>query len=110
MTAPTGSDNTAKLIDDEVRRVLAEAHARVVRTLVERREQLDRIARRLLECEVPDRETLLKLLTENEPAAEELIRRRINLHAFGNDSARAPAARLRGSTGGAGPLPALMVP
>ena len=65
------SESTAKLIDDEVRRVLTEAHERVMRTLVERRAQLDRIAKRLLECEVLDRDALLKLLADSEPAAND---------------------------------------
>ncbi|ASW00413.1 ATP-dependent zinc metalloprotease FtsH [Paraburkholderia aromaticivorans] len=56
------SESTAKLVDDEVRRALAEAHERVTRTLADRREQLDRIARRLLECEVLDEACLLQLM------------------------------------------------
>jgi cell division protease FtsH len=64
------SESTAKLVDDEVRRTLAEAHERVTRTLAERREQLDRIARRLLECEVLDQATLLQVMAgDAAPAA-----------------------------------------
>jgi hypothetical protein len=44
---------------------------RVVCMLAERRGQLDRIARQLLECEVLDRDALLKVLTENELAAND---------------------------------------
>jgi cell division protease FtsH len=63
------SESTAKLVDEEVRRGLAAAHERVRRTLGERRAQLDRIAKRLLECEVLDQETLLKLIaTDDAPA------------------------------------------
>jgi ATP-dependent Zn protease len=56
------SESTARLVDEEVRRLLREAHERVERTLRERREPLERIARRLLECEVLDRETLVRLI------------------------------------------------
>jgi cell division protease FtsH len=64
------SESTAKLVDDEVRRTLAEAHERVTRTLAERREQLDRIARRLLECEVLDQAILLQVMAgDAAPAA-----------------------------------------
>ncbi|SDI34582.1 ATP-dependent zinc metalloprotease FtsH [Paraburkholderia phenazinium] len=60
------SESTAKVIDDEVRHVLADAHERVMRTLGEQRVQLDRIAKRLLECEVIDHATLLKLISGDE--------------------------------------------
>ncbi|NRO96957.1 ATP-dependent zinc metalloprotease FtsH [Paraburkholderia sp. NMBU_R16] len=62
------SEGTAALIDEEVRRLLGEAHERVTRTLRERREPLERIARRLLESEVIDHETLLKMIGEAPPA------------------------------------------
>ncbi|RDU99371.1 ATP-dependent zinc metalloprotease FtsH [Trinickia dinghuensis] len=64
--APPGreryAEGTAALIDEEVRRLLGEAHERVTRTLRERREPLARIAKRLLEIEVIDHETLLQLI------------------------------------------------
>jgi cell division protease FtsH len=63
------SESTAKLVDDEVRRALAEAHERVTRTLADNREQLDRIATRLLACEVLDHETLLRLMAGDEMPA-----------------------------------------
>ena len=62
------SEGTAALIDEEVRRLLGEAHERVMRTLRERREPLERIARRLLESEVIDHETLLQMIGEAAPA------------------------------------------
>ncbi|MGF6697290.1 ATP-dependent Zn protease [Paraburkholderia sp. MM5496-R1] len=40
------SDSTAQLIDEEVRRLLAEANDRVTQTLDERRALLERIAQR----------------------------------------------------------------
>jgi cell division protease FtsH len=63
------SESTAKLVDDEVRRVLAAAHERVRRTLGDRRAQLDRIAKRLLECEVLDQQTLLRLIAGDDAPA-----------------------------------------
>lgn len=63
------SESTAKLVDDEVRRVLAAAHERVRRTLGDRRTQLDRIAKRLLECEVLDQQTLLRLIAGDDAPA-----------------------------------------
>ncbi|CAB3679314.1 ATP-dependent zinc metalloprotease FtsH [Trinickia soli] len=58
------SENTAQLVDEEVRRLLSDAHDRVVKTLTERRVLLERIARRLLESEVIDHATLLGLMEE----------------------------------------------
>ncbi|TAM52111.1 MAG: ATP-dependent zinc metalloprotease FtsH [Paraburkholderia sp.] len=58
------SENTAQLVDEEVRRLLKEAHDRVVKTLTERRALLERIAQRLLEHEVLDRESLMRLIEE----------------------------------------------
>ncbi|MBN3744925.1 ATP-dependent zinc metalloprotease FtsH [Burkholderia sp. Se-20373] len=56
------SEHTARMIDDEVRTLLADAHARVAATLGERRDALERIARRLLECEVLERDALQALI------------------------------------------------
>ncbi|WP_243662652.1 ATP-dependent zinc metalloprotease FtsH [Plasticicumulans lactativorans] len=52
------SERTAQVIDDEIRRLLAEAHARVERTLVTNRHGLEALAKLLLEKEVIDRATL----------------------------------------------------
>ncbi|WP_423368538.1 ATP-dependent zinc metalloprotease FtsH [Burkholderia sp. LMG 32019] len=56
------SEHTARMIDDEVRTLLTDAHARVAMTLGERRDALERIARRLLQCEVLEREALQALI------------------------------------------------
>ncbi|RQT39621.1 ATP-dependent zinc metalloprotease FtsH [Burkholderia contaminans] len=56
------SEHTARMIDDEVRTLLADAHARVATTLGERRDALERIARRLLQCEVLERDALQALI------------------------------------------------
>jgi len=56
------SEHTARMIDDEVHTLLTDAHARVAATLGERREALERIARRLLSCEVLERDALQALI------------------------------------------------
>ncbi|MCL7032972.1 hypothetical protein MKW94_018227 [Papaver nudicaule] len=56
------SEHTARMIDDEVHTLLADAHARVAATLGERRDALERIARRLLQCEVLERDALKALI------------------------------------------------
>ncbi|WP_087648954.1 ATP-dependent zinc metalloprotease FtsH [Caballeronia choica] len=63
------SESTARTIDEEVRRLLDEAHARVERTLHEKRALLDRIASLLLEREVLDHATLQQLIDETETDA-----------------------------------------
>ncbi|CAM2195099.1 ATP-dependent zinc metalloprotease FtsH [Paraburkholderia sp. A1RI_3L] len=65
------SESTAQLIDEEVRRLLAESHERVMRTLMARRDALERIAQRLLEQEVLDHETLLRLIAGEDAKAGE---------------------------------------
>ena len=56
------SENTAQLIDTEVRNVLAEASNRVTATLKGQHTKLETLARRLLEKEVVDRQDLDMIL------------------------------------------------
>src|SRR5574337_1087644 len=56
------SEQTAQTIDEEIRKLLADAHTRVEQTLAARRNELDALAKLLLEKEVIDRETLTQLL------------------------------------------------
>ncbi len=56
------SERTAEAIDEEVGKLLADAHGRVRDTLTERRSVLDALAKRLLEQEVVDRTALDQLL------------------------------------------------
>jgi cell division protease FtsH len=56
------SDDTARLVDEEIRRILDDAHARVTATL-------ERIARQLLEHEVLDRDILEKTIADPAPSA-----------------------------------------
>ena len=62
------SDDTARLVDEEIRGVLNDAHARVEATLRAQRAPLERIARLLLEREVLDHDLLQKTI-EAQPAA-----------------------------------------
>jgi cell division protease FtsH len=56
------SERTAQTIDDEVRQILADGHARVRETLTRRRQTLEALAKLLLEKEVVDRAALDQLL------------------------------------------------
>jgi len=68
------SEHTAQLIDEEVRKILADAYQRVKDTLLARREALDAIAHLLLEREVLDRsalDTLLNGVAQRMPAQKD---------------------------------------
>jgi cell division protease FtsH len=65
---PDYSDEIAREIDDEIRRIVEEAHQTAKDILVERREALERISKILLERETIDAEQFVKLL---EGASEE---------------------------------------
>jgi cell division protease FtsH len=56
------SERTAQAIDEEIRKLLDDAHARVEQTLAARRGELDALGKLLLEKEVVDREALTQLL------------------------------------------------
>jgi len=56
------SERTAEAIDDEIAKLLADAHARVRDTLTTRRPELETLAKLLLEKEVVDRTALDRLL------------------------------------------------
>jgi len=57
------SERTAQVIDDEIAKLLADAHTRVTETLTARRPELDALAKLLLEREVVDRAALDQLLS-----------------------------------------------
>jgi cell division protease FtsH len=61
------SEDTARLIDDEVKQIVTGAHNEARRILRERRELLERVTRRLLEKEVMEGEELRSLIAA--PAA-----------------------------------------
>ena len=58
------SDETARHIDQEVRRILDQAHSLARSTLAQHRDLLDRMAEHLLEKEVLDRDQLASFLSE----------------------------------------------
>jgi cell division protease FtsH len=61
------SEATAKVVDDEVERILQECYADGVRLLREHRDALDRLAHALLEHETLDEQEILRV-TELQPA------------------------------------------
>ena len=66
------SERTAQAIDDEIRKLLAEAHKRVQQTLKTNRDKLDVLATLLQEKEVVDRATLDTLLSPAAPNGKSL--------------------------------------
>ncbi|AXK67440.1 ATP-dependent zinc metalloprotease FtsH [Burkholderia sp. IDO3] len=64
------SEHTAQLIDEEVRALLEDAHARVAATLGEHRDALGRIARSLLQHESIDHDMLVALIAPPDDAGE----------------------------------------
>jgi cell division protease FtsH len=61
------SESVAKEIDDEVRRLVAEAYERATDLLRQFREQLDAIAHRLIEIETIDHSEFVKIFGEAAP-------------------------------------------
>jgi cell division protease FtsH len=62
------SDETAAEIDHEVRRIVDDAFERTVDLLRERRDTLDKTARRLLEQETLDETELREMVPSGQPA------------------------------------------
>jgi len=58
------SENIAELIDDEVRQLVQEAHARARDILTKYRDQLETIAQRLIEVETLDRDEFAQMFAE----------------------------------------------
>jgi cell division protease FtsH len=56
------AEDTARLIDAEVKRIMTESHTEARRILGERREMLESVTRRLLEIEVMEGEELRKIM------------------------------------------------
>ncbi|KAI8817710.1 peptidase family M41-domain-containing protein [Fimicolochytrium jonesii] len=56
------SEETARLIDEEVRSIIAKAYERTVKLLTERKDAVDKVAKLLLEKEVIGREDMMRLL------------------------------------------------
>ncbi|HGL4257062.1 ATP-dependent zinc metalloprotease FtsH [Burkholderia dolosa] len=66
------SEHTARLIDEEVRTLLGDAHARVAATLGEQRDALERIAQCLLQRESIDHDQLVALIAPPRDASGEV--------------------------------------
>jgi cell division protease FtsH len=56
------AEDTARLIDSEVKRIMTDAHAEARRILSEKRDELETVTRRLLELEVMEGEQLRQML------------------------------------------------
>ncbi|KAI8833711.1 P-loop containing nucleoside triphosphate hydrolase protein [Chytridium lagenaria] len=56
------SDETAKMIDDEARKLIAEAYERTIQLLTEKKVEVELVAKTLLEKEVLSREDMIRLL------------------------------------------------
>jgi cell division protease FtsH len=95
---PDYSEEVARAIDDEIRRIIEEAHDRARAVLAAHREQLDSVAKILVERETIERGEFEALL-DGTPAAEvfrekdERARQRSQAEAEGEDEKRAPTPR-----------------
>jgi cell division protease FtsH len=69
------AEETARLIDAEVRRIMTEAHAEARRILTEKRDVLETVTHRLLEVEVMEGDELRRLLGVPSEAGEALSER-----------------------------------
>ncbi|HHT9126016.1 MAG TPA: ATP-dependent zinc metalloprotease FtsH [Candidatus Brocadiia bacterium] len=68
-TRPEYGEDTAKAIDEEVKKIITDAHVRVRKILEDKRDKLEKIAKLLLEKEVVEADELKKILaSETEPA------------------------------------------
>jgi cell division protease FtsH len=82
---PNYSDEVAYMIDQEVRRLIDEAHDEARKILTDQRERLETIAKILIEKETVDKDELLELL-EDEP--------KVVYQKFLNEKKEAEAARV----------------
>ena len=74
------AEDTARLIDAEVKRIMTESHAEARRILNERRDMLETVTRRLLEVEVMEGDELRRIMgIAATPALPEPRRRRCRL-------------------------------
>ena len=65
------SEDTARLIDAEVKRIMTDAHDDARRILTEKRDMLEAVTRRLLEKEVMEGDELREMMGLPEPSAGE---------------------------------------
>ena len=62
------AEDTARLIDAEIKRIMSEAHGNARRILTEKRDLLESVTRRLLDIEVMEGDELRAMLGVHEPA------------------------------------------
>ena len=62
------SEEVARQIDAEVRRIVEQAHSRAIRIIEENKVKLDEIARRLLKEETLDAQSFEAIFSQAEPA------------------------------------------
>jgi cell division protease FtsH len=67
------AEDTARLIDAEVKRIMGDAHAEATRLLSERRDLLEQVTRRLLDIEVMEGDELRALLGVARPPDDPLV-------------------------------------
>jgi len=56
------SDETARLIDEEVQKMVSDAYAKTKELLLQHKDDVDKVARRLLDREVLHKEDMIELL------------------------------------------------
>ena len=74
------SPETRMLIDEEVRRIVDEGHQQARKILVERREELERLAQGLLEYETLSGEDLLKVIAAEKPTSPDRTESKVVKH------------------------------
>ena len=82
------SDETARLIDDEVRKMIDKEYDRAKALLRERREELEKLARQLLEKEVLHKSDLVKLIGPRPYAEKESLSDQV-MHQHKEEEAKA---------------------
>jgi cell division protease FtsH len=97
MNAREYSNDTAKIIDEEVERILREQEARAIEVLTLHRRGLEAIAQRLLESESIDGETAAQLVDEAfgqpvHPAGKKTVRTMVESQR--NDAIDAAASQV----------------
>ncbi len=95
---PDYSEEVARAIDDEIRRIIEEAHDRARAVLAAHREQLDSVAKILVERETIERGEFEALLDGTPPdevfrEKDERARQRSQAESEGQDEKRAPTPR-----------------
>ena len=93
----TYSEQTARLVDDEIRKMVTEALDRAREVLTTNRDKVEALAARLLATEVVDEDEILRILGPKATAARGLLhpeaRQVISAHPAGGDEPPPPGAQ-----------------